>query len=209
MTRRSVLRGMSRVSCLVVVVLVGLVLALVLPAIQATREAARRIECDNNLRQIASGLINYHDTYKMFPMGAMHSGLNPGGDPPITAALGPSWWFGALPFTEQCPLFDLISSSQRPGVAGKHEFCADDMNRYVEAIPRTDTKNLPRSLVDYAPQFMRCPSSPLLEYRSGPVCSPTYVGIAGGCDIDPNSHDYQQCFVAPKTDNIYQNKFIQ
>jgi hypothetical protein len=215
MFRRSTRRGISRTSVVVVILSIGLLIALVLPAIQAAREAERRTQCNNNLKQIGIGLRNYHDTYKLFPMGAMHSGLNLDARPPATAALGPSWWYGVLPFTEQNSLFDLISSSQRPGVSGKHEFCADVMNRYVDAIPRTDTKNCPRSLDSYAPDFMRCPSSslPVMESQTGPICLPSYVGIAGGCDIDPNSQDYQLSggapagLVAPKTNGVYHNKY--
>jgi hypothetical protein len=56
--------------------------------------------------------------------------------------------------------------------------------------------------------YMRCPSSPLplTETPAGPILLPSYVGIAGGCDIDPNSQDYQPGLVSPQANRLYHNK---
>ena len=101
MLRRSARCGIKLVSVLVVIAGIVVLFSLVPPAIQSARETARRNECSNQLRQIVAGLANYHDAHTTFPMGAMHSGPNPGGNPPITAGLGPSWWFGILPLMDQ------------------------------------------------------------------------------------------------------------
>ena len=101
MSRTSARRGIGRSSVVGGILLVAVLLFLVPPAIQSSREAARREGCSNNLREIVTGLASYHDVHKMFPMGAMHAGPNPGGDPPVTAALGPAWWFGLLPLMDQ------------------------------------------------------------------------------------------------------------
>ena len=98
MNRRSARRGMKCVEVLVVAVCIGVLVALLLPAVSASREAARRTQCNNNLKNIVLSLQNYHDTFRLFPMGAMHSGPNPGGDPPITAASGLRGG-SALPFS--------------------------------------------------------------------------------------------------------------
>ena len=101
MLRRAARRGSCLRNFLAVITLIAVALVILILWIPSARDAARRNQCSHNLRQVGTALASYHDAHKMFPMGAMHSGAIPGGDPPVTARLGPSWWFGLLPPMDQ------------------------------------------------------------------------------------------------------------
>jgi prepilin-type N-terminal cleavage/methylation domain-containing protein len=95
-------RGFTLVELLVVIAIIGILIALLLPAVQAAREAARRSQCTNNIRQLAIAMHNYHDSSKYLP-------INYGGNQTYNAdCTGHSWVSQCLPQFEQQALFARI-----------------------------------------------------------------------------------------------------
>ncbi len=97
--------GFTLVELLVVIAIIGVLVALLLPAVQAAREAARRSQCANNLRQIGLGMVNYEITNKHFPPGQ----FKPAGLKGKDKIAWPAWH---LPFIEQQNLFDRLDMTR-------------------------------------------------------------------------------------------------
>ena len=102
--------GFTLVELLVVIAIIGVLVGLLLPAVQAAREAARRMSCSNNFKQIGLGLHNYHAAYKNLPMlaGGTHETAGMGTDNSNIFWL--SWLVGITPFVEQQALWEQISN---------------------------------------------------------------------------------------------------
>lgn len=95
------------VELLVVIAIIGVLVSLLLPAVQAAREAARRMQCSNNMKQLGIALHNYHDTHNRFPPQAIYGP----GAPPYTMPSHHTWVVMILPFMEQQPLYDNINKN--------------------------------------------------------------------------------------------------
>jgi len=113
-------RGFTVVELLVVITIIGILIALLLPAVQAAREAARRTQCTNNLKQLALAVHGYHDTNKVLPASKIQYGSNS-----YTQILMP-WTVAILPYVEQKALYDLWDSNVSAPSPG-----ADNGNRKV------------------------------------------------------------------------------
>lgn len=98
-------RGFTLIELLVVIAIIAVLIALLLPAVQQAREAARRTQCRNNLKQIALGLHNYHDTFGIFPSGQYYCRPNTPCNSPQFVSDGWGWSASLLPFVDQAPLF--------------------------------------------------------------------------------------------------------
>src|SRR5688572_27416461 len=124
--RRSKSSAFTLVELLVVIAIIGILVALLLPAVQAAREAARRMQCANNLKQFGLALHNYHDTFKVFPPAL----LNPGR--PTNAVLVANYpegvrnhtgWLFLLPFLEMTTVhsqinFNFATCQDNPNAGG-------------------------------------------------------------------------------------------
>jgi prepilin-type N-terminal cleavage/methylation domain-containing protein/prepilin-type processing-associated H-X9-DG protein len=103
-------RGFTLIELLVVIAIIAVLIALLLPAVQAAREAARRMQCTNNLKQIALALANYESAWGSYPMGAcvqyIEGGVFPGG---TSSSEGGGALSRLLPYLEQGPLYNAIN----------------------------------------------------------------------------------------------------
>ena len=96
-------QGVTVIELLVVIGIVAILTAILLPAVQAAREAARRVRCTNNLKQLGLALHNYHDTWRKFPINYRPSGTTFQTDYAVW-----SWMQGILPYIEQQSVYDTL-----------------------------------------------------------------------------------------------------
>ncbi|MDB5340000.1 MAG: hypothetical protein JWN70_5619 [Planctomycetaceae bacterium] len=160
-------RAFTLIELLVVIAIIAVLIALLLPAVQQAREAARRSQCKNNIKQIGLALHNYHDVFKLFPPGEVSCqapciGYNSG--------TGHNWSACILPYLDQAPLFNLLNASGAGFTGGGTGIAAHDAATKIQL-----------------PAYI-CPSSPLAHINGygwsassyiGTIASIDYVGIMG------------------------------
>ena len=128
-------RGFTLVELLVVIAIIGILIALLLPAVQAAREAARRMRCTNNLKQLGLAVHNYHDTYKVLPISMAYAREGPN---PAAEVSGKGWILSILPQLEQQALYDqfvpCFNGNFASGGGLKDLACRDPMKTQLPAL---------------------------------------------------------------------------
>ncbi len=168
MTRKRRHRGFTLIELLVVIAIIAILVALLLPAVQQAREAARRTQCKNHLKQIGLAMHNYHDVHTMFPPGWI--GVQ-SGQPYVHGSSGFGWATMILPMLEQPALFNQMNFNAA-------------VNHASNAVGRDS----------HVPGF-RCPSDPSFAFwdiaqagSPGTILArlPTanYVGSFGTTELD-------------------------
>jgi len=154
-------KGFTLIELLVVIAIIAILIALLLPAVQQAREAARRTQCRNNLKQIGLAMHNYHDTHLVFPPGFI-GGTGATGTAPAT---GWAWGTFILPFLDQAPLYNSLSPGTPTTGCPDGALCPHDSARL--ALLRTGL-----------PAFV-CPSDPHRTITENPGHSSCAVQING------------------------------
>jgi prepilin-type N-terminal cleavage/methylation domain-containing protein/prepilin-type processing-associated H-X9-DG protein len=165
-------KGFTLIELLVVIAIIAILVALLLPAVQQAREAARRSQCKNNLKQFGVALHNYHEVFSALPNGVVAS---------AAGGWGTSWWARILPYTDQPGLYEQLTfDGAHPGwthnTGAEGGFPTSAGYRNGQAATRNPIP------------FMVCPSSPLpLTKDTGGgnfINTPHYVGIGGAANGD-------------------------
>ncbi len=168
--------GFTLVEMLVVIAIIAVLASLLLPAVQNAREASRRAQCLNNMKQIGLGILSYHDSHDAFPMGASSSfsSSEADGSPTrtqVTAAFqGQSFFVSLMPWMDQQNVYDRLFVNSTGGVMG----VLYDNNPNGATLDHVFVESY------------FCPSAVMSRFttvgeggRAVKLMNPTYVGIAG------------------------------
>lgn len=157
-------RGFTLVELLVVIAIIGILVGLLLPAVQAAREAARRMQCTNNLKQIGLALHNHHGVYGRFPAATTRVQID-------TWMHGPTWWVYIMPYIELDSAYNKLTFPRQT-----FWFGGPGVN------PNTDIwRNIPFT-------FMQCPSSPLPRFSTGAGGDTGYQRPSYTCILGADNH---------------------
>lgn len=169
--------GFTLIELLVVIAIIAILIALLLPAVQQAREAARKSQCRNNLKQIALAVHNYHDTHRVFPYA--------------WGSVQETWSALILPYIDQAPLYNTLNWTRTP---------TDDWSTLTPTNPTWPN----RVACGVAMPVLRCPSLPLPQAISNqgiPDRRPASYRVVSGSLIasDDNSTRPAPFNVAPYT----------
>jgi prepilin-type N-terminal cleavage/methylation domain-containing protein len=174
--------GFTLVELLVVIAIIGVLIALLLPAVQAAREAARRTQCENNLRNLAIALQNYHGAKNQLPTSVSPWGEGPN---PVSSLSGKGWILNLLPFLELQSLYGEFKS--KLGFEGK---MTSGQGIARATLAGTMATQLP---------VLQCPSDPSAliistqqyQWENRSVALTSYKGVIGDTRMGSGSSIHQ------------------
>ncbi len=173
--------GFTLIELLVVIAIIAVLIALLLPAVQQAREAARRTQCRNHLKQIGLALHNYHDTHSIFPSGVYIHGpyVNTGGN----GMRGSGWFHQILPYIDDSAAYASLAPMMEYGARVGND---NEIYRAPEALRRRRVPTL------------MCPSDPNAGSLMGPSHADGFQGSYAMCLGSTNLGTYGTT-VAPGT----------
>jgi len=164
-------RGFTLIELLVVIAIIAVLIALLLPAVQQAREAARRSQCKNNLKQMGLALHNYHDVYNKLPIGSR-------GQREWGVWDWSNWRLSILPYMDQSVLFNRINPNG--ALSGNDKYASGSIDNSF--------------LMGLLVSVYRCPSSALPSFKDGGVPLHDYIGISGAAPLEaPLNVGYYGC----------------
>jgi prepilin-type N-terminal cleavage/methylation domain-containing protein len=173
-------RGFTLIELLVVIAIIAILIALLLPAVQQAREAARRSQCTNNLKQIGLALHNYESTYTVFPIGSRGGTIyNQTGTKNAT-----NWRVSVLPYLDQTPLFNQLNFNS--GSFSSNTVLADSYvgNEVLRGFvmpayrcPSSAAEVFPQTYLNYGSATVPTPTASY--FNGGNGLGIQYVGIQG------------------------------
>jgi len=176
------LHGFTLVELLVVIAIIGILIALLLPAVQSAREAARRTQCANNLKNMGLAVHNYEFTHGTLPTSQGYDAPHDGTPAPVDQQTGRGWILNTLPFLEQQALYDRFDIATGALTAG-------------QGIARPECRDYLKTQLN----VLQCPSDSSVQQLSTtqyqltgiPVALTSYKGVIGDTRMGGGSSIHQ------------------